>query len=127
MGASRMGYTIALRQAIRAAASPISRIGIRPADHAARKSVVSGWASSTKARKARRLGRVRDNVARRKTITVTPNDAVKVLGASPLAARPAIEGADRMTSSIIRNPLSRRGFLGAAGAAGGASACAASR
>jgi sulfur-oxidizing protein SoxB len=49
---------------------------------AARKYVVSGWASVNEGTQGPPIWDVvRDHVARRKTITVTPNDAVKVLGA----------------------------------------------
>jgi sulfur-oxidizing protein SoxB len=77
-----MGYTIDVGQPMGRRISNLTHLKSGQPIDAARKYVVSGWASVNEGTQGPPIWDVvRDHVARRKTITVTPNDAVKVLGA----------------------------------------------
>ncbi len=77
-----MGYTIDVGKPMGSRISNLTHLKTGQPIDAARKYVVSGWASVNEGTQGPPIWDVvRDHVARRKTITVTPNDAVKVLGA----------------------------------------------
>jgi sulfur-oxidizing protein SoxB len=77
-----MGYTIDVGQPMGRRISNLTHLKSGQPIDAARKYVVSGWARVNEGTQGPPIWDVvRDHVARRKTIAVTPNDAVKVLGA----------------------------------------------
>jgi len=77
-----MGYTIDVGKPMGSRISNLTHLKSGQPIDAARNYVVSGWASVNEGTQGPPIWDVvRDHVARRKTITVTPNDAVKVLGA----------------------------------------------
>ncbi len=77
-----MGYTIDINKPIGSRISGLTHLKSGAPIDAARKYVVAGWASVNEGTQGPPIWDVvRDYVASRKTITITPNDAVKVEGA----------------------------------------------